>query len=83
MKIPEHRLAFAVELLQAEQLGVKRLGNLPRAAGRIDGVGRAIHPRPELAHEIIPRLVAADRARARQREIGKVQRIEISIELGV
>ena len=82
VKVAKQRLARAVLFLQAEELGVERVGDLARAAARVDGVGRAVEGRPELGDEVIPRLVVANRAGAREREIRQVQRIEIAIELG-
>ena len=83
VEIPEHRLPDAIVFLEAEQLRVKCFGNLARAAGGIDRIGRAIHTGPELAHEMVPRIFTAHGARAGERKIAEVQRIEIAIELAV
>ena len=80
VKISKQRSAFAVSLLQAEKIGVDRVGQLARAAARIDGVGRPIQDRTVLAHEMIPGGVVALGTGARERQILEVERGQVSLQ---
>src|SRR5262245_28317585 len=80
VKVTKDGLADAVLFLEAKQLGVERLRDLARGAAGIDRIRRAIHCRPEFTDEMIPRVLAAHRARAGQREVVEMQRLVITIE---
>ena len=69
VKIPEDGLADAVFLLEPEQLRVQRLRDVAGAAAGIHRIRGAIHGGPELFHEMIPRVLAAHRTCAGEREI--------------
>ncbi len=80
MKVSEERAAFAVAFLQPEEIRVDRIGQLARAAGGIDGIGRPVEHRTVLAHEMIPRGFGAFGAGAGQRQVGEVQGRQVPLE---
>ncbi len=78
MEIPEQRARPVVlSIAQAEQLGVQGIGELPRVAAGIDGLGGTIEQRPIVLDEMVPRRLVSASARGRQRQVGEVQRVEI------
>ena len=79
MKIAEERSTFAVPLLQSEEIGVDRIGELARGAAGIHGVSRSVEDRAVLENEMIPRGLDSRRAGRRQRKILEVERREIAL----
>ena len=74
MKIPEQRLSRLSALVHAVQIGVQRIGQFARAAGRIERIGRTIEVRPHFQDEVIPCVSVPFRACAREREILQMKR---------
>src|SRR5689334_4013908 len=81
VKIAEYGLADAVLFLEAEQFRIQRGRDFSRAASGIHRIRGAIHAGPEFLDEVVPRILAPHRARAGQREIGKMEGVVVAIEL--
>ena len=80
VKIAKQGLTIGSAIGDAEQVAVERIHELPRPAGRVHGVGGAIERRPELAHEVFPRVFVARRAPAGEREILEMQGRQVPLD---
>src|SRR5262249_25333792 len=74
--VRKERSPLSVAFVEAVEVRVERVGELARAAARIDRVCGSVEDRPKLAHEVIPRRLAAGGAGDREREVLEVQRFE-------
>src|SRR5262245_9948542 len=81
MEVAEERLSTTIRFAQAIELGVQRVSELSSAAGSIDRLGRSIEARPLFEDEVLPRRLVSSRARARERHVGNVQRVEVLLDL--
>ena len=81
VKVAEERLTFAVLFPGAVEIGVERVGQIARAARRIECVGGAIQVQPLFRDEVFPRRIASGRAAARKRQIPHMQRPQVLLDL--
>jgi hypothetical protein len=81
VEVAEMRSALAVTHVEPEQLAVERVREIARPASGIDGIRRSVQNRPMLANEMLPRRLRSLRARARERQVFDVERLEIPLEL--
>ena len=81
MEVSEERLAVALAILKTVEVCVQRIGKIPRVAGRVDRVGRAIQVRTLFPNEVLPGRFVSHGARAGQRQILEVQRGETTLEV--
>jgi len=82
---PRRQTAASVEVTKKgslEQLAVEPVSELPRAAARIERVGRAIQRRALFANEVFPRPFVAGGAAAGQREVFEMQFVEVGAAFG-
>lgn len=68
----EERRALPPVRCQAEQLGVERIGQISRAAARLERVGRSVKRGPLFTDERLPRVFVSVRARAGERQVREV-----------
>src|ERR1700723_963841 len=85
VKIFEQRFSAAPGIAQAVQITVKRIGKLARVSilpGVTAGNGTrgTVELGPKLRHEKIPRRRTAEAARARKREVGCVERLQVRFD---
>ena len=81
MEIAKQRLSLASPVPKSEEIRVQRVRKVASAAAWIERVGGAIEKRPLLEDEVFPRALVAGRAGAGKREIFKVKRAEVTLEL--
>ena len=80
VEVSEERTPLPIAFLQSEEIGVNRIGQLARAAGGIDGVGRAVEHRSVLAYEMIPRAFRALGTGAGECQVREVQGRQVTLE---
>jgi hypothetical protein len=81
VKIAKERLPLALALTESEEIGVQRVGEIPRAAGRVDRIGCPVQERTLLKDEVLPGSVVSGLACAGESEIFKVKRAQIAFEI--
>ena len=81
MKVAEERLSRAFGIPQPVEVGVKRVGELPRAAPGLEGIGRAIENRPVLQHEVIPGRLISCGAGTGEGQLLEAQRAKVAFEI--
>jgi hypothetical protein len=81
MEVAEQRSPLARAIFNAEEIGIERIRQVASFATRIDRVRGSIEKRPVRQDEVIPRRIIPVRARARERQIVKMKRGQVALEL--
>src|SRR5262249_50831408 len=74
LKVLKQRSALAAAVPDAVELGVQRVGELSRAAARIERVSGAVQHGPVLEDETLPGLRVSCGAQARELQVRRVRR---------
>ncbi len=80
MKVAEERSALTVSLLQAEEIGIERIGMLARAAARIERARGAIQHRTKDDDEMVPCGVDTFGTRTGEGEIVEVEAAAVTLD---
>ena len=81
MEVAEERLSLAFAIPQPVEVGVQRVGELPRTASRIQCIRRAIENRPVLQYEVIPRRFISGGAGTGEGQLLEAQRRKVVFEV--
>src|SRR5262249_31836005 len=72
LEVAKQRSPLRTGFGQAVEIRIKGIGEIARASGRIESVGRAVEQRPVLEHESLPRLLLSSGAPACELEVAGV-----------